>query len=126
MAETACAATQQVANASTALLLSGGTAINAANTMVITPKGKLEKMLIVITNTTASQKVATIKAGANPPASESDADLAVTLAAGDTLATNAIVQLSSAKYIQSDGTVHITFAGSMTGFVKAIQLSKKA
>lgn len=126
MADTALTATAHVPNTSTALVVSAGTAIDATGTLTITPGGPIKKMLIIVVNTTASQKVATITAGVNPPAANAGADLTITLAAGDSLPTISIVQLSSSKYAQVNGKIKMTFASGMTGFVKAIQLGKKS
>ena len=121
MADTAITLTSLALN--TATLNTAGTAIVHANTHVITPTKRLDKVLLRITNTTASQKVATILAGDNPPAGAAgQGNLDVTLAAGDSTATFAHVVLESARFLQNDGTIRITVAASMTGFIAAFQL----
>ena len=121
MADTAITLTSLALN--TATLNTAGTAIVHANTHVITPTKRLDKVLLRITNTTASQKVATILAGDNPPAGAAgQGNLDVTLAAGDLTATFAHVVLESARFLQNDGTIRITVAASMTGFIAAFQL----
>lgn len=121
MANTAITLTSLALN--TATLNTAGTAIVAANTHVITPTKRLGKVLIRITNTTASQKVATILAGDNPPADAAgQGNLTVTLAAGDTTPTFGHVVLESARFLQNDGTVQITVDSGTTGFIAALQL----
>lgn len=100
-----------------------GTAIDADKTGVITPTRAWSKMLVRITNTTAAEKVATITAGDNPPAdAQGLGALTVTCAAGNVTPVVKYVVLESARFAQSDGTVEIEYADSMTGFVEAIQL----
>lgn len=83
----------------------------------------LEELLIVVNNTFAGTKVVTIKAGGNPPAlSAGQGDLAVTCAAS----TNGIPigPLESARYLQSDGTLNIDCAASMTGTIVVYKLGR--
>lgn len=100
-----------------------GTAIDASKTGVITLTKPARKVAIRITNTTASQKAATILAGDNPPADAAgQGNLVVTCGAGDSTPVSKWVVLESARFLQNDGTIQITYAASMTGFVEAIQL----
>ena len=66
MARTALTPVVLTANTSTAD--PAGTAIDATNSHVFTSSSPLDEYVIRIVNTTASTKVATIKAGDNPPA----------------------------------------------------------
>lgn len=107
----------------TVLANPAGTAITAANTHTITPTRGSDRLLIRITNTTASTKVATITAGDNPPADAAgQGDLDVSLTIGSTTPETAYVAIESARFYKSDGTIVITVAASMTGFIEAFQL----
>jgi hypothetical protein len=122
MANTVVAMTALTAG--TAVADVAGTAIDAANTVVITPTKRFSKVIIRLANTFAGTKVATIKAGANPPASSAGVgDYAITMADATSATTITFVAgLESARYLQADGSIHITFAASTTGFVTAFQL----
>ncbi len=104
-----------------------GTAIDAAKVAVITPTGRLEDGVLVIQNTFNGAKVATIAVGDNPPADASGlGPLAVSVADGDaSYAAEVIGPLSSSRFLQDNGTVRVSFAGSMTGFIYFLQLSRK-
>jgi hypothetical protein len=98
------------------------TAIDATNSHVITPPAGVadEELLLRITNTTASTKVATVKAGVSPPAIASgQGDLTVSLAAGNVTPTVKWVRVSSGRFSQKDGTVNVDIASSMTGTIGA-------
>lgn len=106
-----------------ALANPAGTAIVAGNTHTITPTKATSKVLIRITNTTASTKIATITVGDNPPADAAGQGvLDISLTAGDATPQSAFVVLEAARFLQNDGTIVITVAASMTGFIEAIQL----
>ena len=126
MANTAVAATQLVANTAAAYVPgTTGTAIVHANTHVITPAGPLGKLVVVVTNTFAGEKVVTFLAGDNPPANaEGLGTTTMTLAAGNVTPTNNMIVLEGARFLQNDGTVHVTVAADMTGFITAYQLPK--
>ncbi len=107
----------------TALANPAGTAIVAGNTHTITPTKATSKVLIRIVNTTASTKIATITAGDNPPADAAGVGvLDVSLTDGSTTPQIAFVVVESARFLQNDGTIVITVASGMTGFIEAIQL----
>lgn len=122
MADTAITTTTLSISAATAN--PAGTAIVHANTHVITPAGPTDKLLIRVTNTTASEKVATLVAGDSPPADAAgQGAITLTLAAGDTTPTVGwFGPIDSSRFIQSDGTVHVTVAASTTGNIAAFQL----
>lgn len=121
MADTAIALTSLVLNTSAAN--PAGTAIVAANTHTITPTKGARKLLVRLTNTTASTKIATITAGDLSPAESSgQGNLDVSLTAGDSTPQIALVVLEAARFLQSDGTIVITVASGMTGFIAAIQM----
>ena len=121
MADTAITLTPLSLN--TAALNTAGTAIVHANTHVITPTKRLDKVLVRIINTTASEKAITVLAGDSPPAgSAGQGDLTITLAAGDSTPTFANVVLESARFLQDNGTIRINVAASTTGTIAAFQL----
>lgn len=100
-----------------------GTAIDASKVGVVTPTKPTRKVALRITNTTAAQKVITIKAGDNPPADAAgQGDLALTFAAGDSTPVTKWVVLEAARFLQNDGTILLEYAASTTGSVEAFQL----
>lgn len=102
-----------------------GTAIVHANTHVITPAGPCDRLLVVVTNTTAAEKVVTFVVGDNPPANaEGLGTTTMTLAAGDSTPQMGLIVLEGARFLQNDGTIQVTVATSMTGFISAYQLPK--
>lgn len=126
MANTTVAVTQLSANTAS-LYTPGttGTAIVHANTHVITPTYPLGKVVLVACNTTNAEKVVTVTAGDNPP---SDAQglgtTTITLAAGNVIPTIGFLVLEAARFMQNDGTILVTVASGMTGFLSAYQLPK--
>lgn len=98
-----------------------GTAIVHANTHVITPTGPLEEMVIIIDNTTGSTKVVTVLAGDNPPAASAGIGNKALTAIAATTGRIMLPPLESARFLQNDGTVRITVAADMTGYILALQ-----
>lgn len=103
-----------------------GTAIVAADTAVITPSGCLEDGFLVVQNTFNGAKVVTLAAGDNPPADSSgQGSLAVSVADGDaSYAAEIIGGLESARFLQNNGTLRVTVAANMTGFIYWVQLPR--
>lgn len=110
----------------TALALDGGvaepsgTTIVPANGAAIAAGGNTRKLVIRVTNTHGSDHTVTVKAGANPPAFRQGlGDASVTVAA-----TTGVQYLTveSARFIQSDGSIHLDFDTGMTGKVMAFRL----
>lgn len=121
MADTAIPITAMVQN--TAVANPAGTAIVAANTHTITPTKGMRKLLVRITNTTASTKIATVTAGDKPAAGSSGQGvLDVSLTAGDVTPQITWVTLESARFVRSGGTIVITVAAAMTGNIAAFQM----
>ena len=119
MARTAVTVT--TATPGTAYNTPAGTDADPTNDHVITlPAGAmLEEMSIRLTNTNGSDRVATIKAGDNPPAlsaGQGDKDITVPATSGDVT----ISGLESARYLQDDGTLLIDLAASFAGKVRAV------
>jgi len=120
MARTAVAYSELVANSN--LADPAGTALDATNDHVINA-AEPERTVLRVTNTNGSDRVVTIVAGDNPPA------LAAGLGNKDvTVAATSGVQwigpFESGRYIQSDGTMLIDVAASMTGTITAFKLPR--
>ena len=101
-----------------------GTTINTTNGAVINGAKDTSRLLIRITNTNGTDRVATIKAGDNPPAVRKGlGDLAITVpvTSGDK-----IVVVESARFLQDDGSIQVDFAASMAGVISAVRLPKGA
>lgn len=119
MARTAVTVT--TATPGTAFTTPAGTTADPTNDHVITlPAGAmLEELEIRMTNTNGSDRVATIKAGDNPPAlsaGQGDKDITVAATSGDVT----ISGLESARYLQDDGTLLIDLAASFAGIVSCV------
>jgi hypothetical protein len=95
-----------------------------ASGATIAAGGDTRKLLVVLTNTTAAEKIMTIKAPTtNPNAVRSGiGDLAITFAAGNVTAQVKYVVLESARFAQADGSISIDFAADTTGFMNAYRL----
>lgn len=123
MADTAVHSTVLTANSTTANPV--GTTIVAGNNHVIDcTVYPPEETLIRITQTDASARVATVTAGDNPPAD----------AAGQGTLTKSMAQneiwwvgpLTSARFLQNDGTVIVTVAASFAGAIEAFRVPRTA
>jgi hypothetical protein len=114
----------------TALALDAKTDAPAAVVIVhgdgatIAAAGDTRKLLIVLTNTFAGEKIMTIKAPtANPNAVRSGiGDLAITFAAGNVTPQVKYVVIESARFAQADGSISIDFAANTTGTMNAFRL----
>lgn len=83
----------------------------------------LEEFIFRFTNTNGSDRVATIVAGDSPPAlsaGQGNLDITVPATTGDMT----VAGLESARYIQSDGLLHIDLAASFAGAVRAIRVPR--
>ncbi len=98
---------------------SAGTTADPTNDHVVDLAGvPLEEIVFTFANTNGSDRVATIVAGDSPPAlSAGQGNLAITVPA--TSGVMKVAGLESARYLQSDGTVHIDLAVSFAGTVLA-------
>lgn len=123
MPRDAVAITDVPANAGTAQ--PAGTAIAPANGANIAGAKDTSRLLVRVTNTNASPRTVTFKAGTgNPPAARKGiGDLAVQLPAttGDRL-----FLLESARFVKSDGSIDVDFEASMAGIISAVRLPKGA
>lgn len=130
MARTAVPVTALTPNAVAAFVAgTTGTAIDATNSHKISPPAncEIEELLILITNTFAGSKTATVKAGANPPAFETgQGDLSVPLTDGSTTPQTGIAMLQSGRFAQANGDVNIDIAASMTGKIAVFQIPRTA
>lgn len=121
MADTAIPITAFVQN--TAVAKPAGTAVVAANTHTITPTKGTRKLLLRLTNTTASTKVWTITAGDKPAAGASGQGvLDISLTDGSTTPQETWVTIEAARFLKSNGTVVITVASATTGNIAAFQM----
>lgn len=99
-----------------------GTTADPTNDHVITVDFPLEELLLHITQTDATARVVTIVAGDSPPA----------LSAGQGNIEQSIAQngvyvvggLESARFLQSDGTLHIDLAASFAGTIRAYRVPR--
>jgi hypothetical protein len=83
----------------------------------------LEDFVFRFTNTNGSDRVATIVAGDSPPAlSAGQGNLNITVPA--TSGDMTVAGLESARFLQSDGKVHIDLAASFAGKVYAIRVPR--
>jgi hypothetical protein len=102
-----------------------GTAIDQANGMVINlastavpAAGGPRHLIIQVKNTFAGTKVATIRAGANPPSMRAAlGDITFTCPAS---ANTFLGPFEAARVLQADGTINIDFASGITGTINAL------
>lgn len=124
MADFAVTNVTQDDNDVTAIGGTAGTAITASQTAVITPTGPLENMVIVYTNTYAGAIVPVVKAGASTAGAASSSsglgDLTLTTLA-NTTGVGILPPLESARFLQANGTVRITFPANSAGYIVAMQ-----
>lgn len=117
-AVTVSALTQNALNTNPA-----GTSISPTNGANIA--GPLDSRILVrITNTNGTNRVATFKAGADRPAGRSSlGDLAITVPAttGDVL-----VPIETARFLQTDGSINVDFGASMAGIISVVRVPKGA
>lgn len=102
-----------------------GDAIDTAGMVPINAGGKVDRLILEVTNTNANALTVTIGAGDNPPALQSKALV------GSALAQNAVGifgPFESSQFIQggSDtGEIHVSFAGTaVTATVRCYRLPK--
>lgn len=96
-------------------------ATNGMNVQIVTngiPAAySLADVFLQVTNSAASAKTVTVRAGSNPPAFRAGlGDLAVSVNAS---ATVFIGPLESARFAQVDGSLNIDFGSGMTGTINA-------
>jgi hypothetical protein len=97
-----------------------GTTIAPANGASIAAGGDTRKLVVRITNTHGSDHTVTVKAGSADPAFRRGiGDKTVTVAA-----TSGVQYLTveSARFAQSDGSIHLDFEVGMTGKAMAFRL----
>jgi hypothetical protein len=101
-----------------------GTTADPTNDHVVDLGGHpLEDFEFRFTNTNGTDRVATIVAGDSPPALSAglgNLDITVPATSGDMT----VAGLESARYLQSDGTVHIDLAASFAGAVRAFRFPR--
>jgi len=98
-----------------------GTTADTTNDHVFTPTAPLGEYVFRFRNTDATDRVATIVAGAYPPAlSQGQGNLNITVPA--TSGDMWIGPIESARFLQADGTILIDLAASFAGTVAAYKL----
>lgn len=120
MARTAVTVTTLAGNAVTAD--PAGTTADPTTGHSIDPTGPTEQIVIRIKQTDASARVATVKAGAYPPA-ESAGQGALT----KSMAQNEVWwvgPLESARFVQADGKIYVDLAASFAGTVSAFLIPR--
>ena len=101
-----------------------GTTVDPANDLVIAAGGNTGKLLVELTNTDATARVATIVA-------PTDSQQAVRSSLGSVAVTCAqnvpqYVVIESARFAQSNGDIHIDLASSFAGTARAYRLPDEA
>ncbi len=118
MARTAVPITSLPANAGTAG--AAGTAADPTNGHLIAAGGLTRRLLLVVKNTAAGAKNATLKAGVNPPAFRAGVgDLVVSVPA--TTGVRYIV-VEAARFAQANGDINLDLEAGTTGTVEAYRL----
>lgn len=101
-----------------------GTTADPTNDHVVDLGGvPLEEIVFRLTNTNGTERVATFVAGDSPPALSAglgNLDVTVPATTGDFT----VAGLESARFLQSDGTVHIDLAASYAGAVRAFRVPR--
>lgn len=123
MARTAVTVVSLTANTTTAD--PAGTTADATNDHSVDPAGiPLEEIVLRITQTDMSARVATIKAGDNPPAlAAGQGDLTKSMATNETWWVG---PLTSARFAQDDGKLNIDLAASFAGTITAFRIPRTA
>ena len=120
MARTAVTVTTLTANANTAN--PAGTTIDPTNGHIISGVPS-EELVLEINATFAGAKNYTVKAGANPPGlSAGQGDLVVALNA----VIGRIGPLTSARFVQADGSIWVDVEAAATGTIKAFWVPRTA
>jgi hypothetical protein len=113
-----------VTGSTTGATTDAGTTADATNDHVVDLAGvPLEEVVFRFKNTNGTERVATIAAGDLVPALSSGLgalDITVPATTGDM----SVSGLESARYLQSDGTVHIDLAASFAGTVSAVRVPR--
>lgn len=130
MPRTAIPVTELTAEAATNVVLASvGVALDPTNEHVITPPADCDprELMLWVTHTTSSEKDVTVLAGVNPPAVRNGAgDLVEAFAAGNTTAVNKIIPLTSSRFLQADGTIHVDVEAATTGRIACLRLPREA
>lgn len=128
MARTAITITNLTAETANAYVVaSGGVAIDATNSHVINVPSDCDprELVLLVTNTYAGSKTATVKAGVAPPAIRKGAgDLVLTLGDGSSTPVNQFVPLTGSRFVQADGTINVDIAASMTGRIAVLRIPR--
>lgn len=120
MARTAITVTELVAGQPTERV--AGTTADPTNDHEIALDFPLEELLLIITQTDSTARVATIAAGVSPPAlaaGQGDLDQSI-----DQDEEWIVAGLESARFMQSDGKLHIDLAASFAGTIEAYRVPR--
>jgi hypothetical protein len=98
-----------------------GTTIEAANTHTITPTKRVDQGFLRIVTSYHGVEGAIVVAGDRPPAEPID-HLDIVLADATAADITYLIPLDCSQYIQSDGTIQVTFGGNATGTIEWIEL----
>lgn len=99
-----------------------GTTADATEDHVLTVDFPLEELLLHVTQTNATARVLTIKAGDSPPAlSAGLGDITQSIAQN---AVYVVGGLESARFLRNDGTLHIDLAESFAGTIRAYRVPR--
>lgn len=98
-----------------------GTTADPTNDHVISGV-PLEELVVEITQTDASARVATIKAGVNPPAvGAGQGDITQSMAQND---VHLFGPFESGRFAQADGSLNIDLAASFAGTIRAYRVPR--
>lgn len=106
-----------VNQASGNLAITGGTAIVAADTFRI-PYKRQGSLVVMLNNTFAGAKNFTFAAGDTQLPQTKQGNLTVSLAQNEVK----FIVLDSARFVDKNGYVNLTFESGTTGFVRAVEL----
>lgn len=85
--------------------------------------GNLDNLFLIVTNSAASPKAVTVKAGVNPPAFRSGiGDTSVSVAASG---TSYLGPFETSRFVQADGAMYIDLESGMTGSIAALLLPSR-
>jgi hypothetical protein len=100
------------------------TTADTTNDHVVAATYPLEEIVLRIKQTDATNRIATIKAGANPPALEAgQGDLTKSIAQNEVWWVG---PLTSGRFAQADGTLNIDLAASFAGEITAFHIPRTA
>lgn len=97
------------------------TTADATNGHKVQVDGGTRRVVLVVKQTAATAKTVTVKAGANPPAWATDADLVSSAVAQN---STVAITVESAQFEQSNGDINVDLQAGFTGEISAIRIPK--